>query len=289
MRFAGWANILNTSQEPLTVRRVTDNSPETPGTSDPRPDSGNNGSSEPEPDSGDTPTPDESGTREPELGWLRGLATRVKVQFEKDRRLLALSLLLGLVVLFGTGAVWYALSGNAPLVGTVMGAILLLTFPMWPLIKGKGGDDEKLWTPLMLLILPAAVLLVALIALAIWAYVNSRPVDLTHEFKLTPSGPFKEGMTVSAEAHVDHPKSRLFITFAAPQYDEAQPVCAASSRLEVSLASGVGMSKEQSGKADEEFVFEMGPNRKDILLAIRMTAEPNCELDLSVKSARVDE
>ncbi|MEU7576303.1 hypothetical protein AB0B50_01680 [Streptomyces sp. NPDC041068] len=39
----------------------------------------------------------------------------------------------------------------------------------------------------------------------------------------------------------------------------------------------------------EEFVFELGRDHKNTLLTLRMKAEPNCVLDLSVTSAHVDD
>ncbi|MFG3255431.1 hypothetical protein [Streptomyces sp. NPDC048172] len=225
--------------------------------------------------------------------WLVRAATRAQALLADSTWLLALTLLFNLVVVFATAAVWYARGGDITLVGAVLGALLVLSGGMLPLIKGRGqdGEDKPLWPPLMLLVVPVAVLAVALPSLAWSVYVNSCPVTLTQDFELSPSGPFREGKTVHATAHVDHPRSRLFITFAAPQHREADPVCAPSGRLRVTLASGSGSGHQaaQSGKAGEELAFSLGQDRKDIRLAVRMTAEPNCVLDLSVASARVDD
>ncbi|MFE0106796.1 hypothetical protein [Streptomyces sp. NPDC059009] len=252
---------------------MTDNFPVPPGAADPPPD--------PPPDPPDAPPP----------GRLVRAATRMRQLLSDNTGLLAVTFLTNLVVIFGTGAVWYARGGDTSLVGGVVGALLLLSSSMLSLIRGRGqADAEKpLWPPLMLLVVPVAVLAVGLPALGWSIYRDTRPVDLTHEFELTPSGPFEQGMTVIAKAHTGHPKSRLFITFAASEYDPESPVCAPSSRLHVALRSGPQRGGPQTGRPGEEFTFELGRNHQDIRLAVRMTAEPNCALDLSVASARVDD
>lgn len=218
-------------------------------------------------------------------------ATRVRRHLEDNTTLLALAFLVNLIVIFGTGAVWYAEGGAITLVGGVVGALLLLSGSMLPLIKGRGQDgvEKPLWPPLMLLVVPVAVLAVALPAWIVTEIRAARPVDLTHDFELDPPGPFEQGMTVTASAHTDQPKSRLFITFAASEYDPAGPVCVPSSKLSVTLRSGPEHDGPQSGRPGQEFTFDLGRNHKDIRLAVRMTAEPNCALDLSVASARVDD
>lgn len=215
----------------------------------------------------------------------------MRARFKDNTNLLALTLLIHLLVIFGVGAVWYALGGNGGVVGSVMGGLLALSVGTLSLIKGRGeGNTPKpLWPPLMLLVEPAAILIVALLALVGSVIWGSRPVDLTHDFALSPAGPFKEGMTVTATAHTAQAKPRLFVTFAAPEHDANAPVCAPSSRFEVRLVPSTGPNGDQTGKAGEQLVFELGENRKDIRLAVRMTAEPNCVLDLSVESARLDD
>ncbi|WP_189176653.1 hypothetical protein [Streptomyces lasiicapitis] len=208
-----------------------------------------------------------------------------------NTKLLALTFLANLIVIFGTGTVWYAEGGDITLVGGVVGALLLLGGAMLPLIRGRGQDgvEKPLWPPLMLLVVPVAVLAVALPAWIVTEVRAARPVDLTHEFELEPSGPFEQGMTVTASAHTDRPKPRLFITFAASEYDPATPVCVPSSRLSVTLRSGAKRDSAQSVRPGQELTFDLGRNHKDISLAVRMTAEPNCALDLTVDSARVDD
>ncbi|MEV0603871.1 hypothetical protein AB0I82_31845 [Streptomyces sp. NPDC050315] len=269
---------------------MTDNSPEQAGTSNTPPGvSDDPASGQPDNGSPDMPGPDQRRRKAPR--WLVRAATDAEEQLADNTKRLALTFLANLVVLLGTGAVWYARGGDITLVGSVVGALLVLSGGMLPLIKGNGQDSEEkpLWPPLMLLVVPTAVLAVALPALAASVWYGARPVDLTHEFELKPEGPFMQGMTVTASTHTDRTKPRLFITFAGSEYDQSAPVCAPSSRFTVALRSGAGRGDTQSGRSGKEFVFELGRNHEDIRLAVRMTAEPNCALLLSVASARVDD
>ncbi|MFJ9687988.1 hypothetical protein ACIRRX_20180 [Streptomyces bacillaris] len=217
------------------------------------------------------------------------LAVRVKAQFADSTRALALAFLFYLVVVFGTGVVWAVRGGELALVGAVVTALVLLCIGMLPLITGRQSDagEKPLWPPLMLLVVPTAVLAVALPSLIVSLFLGARAVDLTHDFELSSSELSKEGEPVTAEAETGRTKARLYITFDATESDPNRPVCAPASTLTVTPLWGTSAKDVRPG---EEADFRLGRNQKKIELKVQMSAgDDNCLLALKVAAARMDD
>ncbi|GHH91878.1 hypothetical protein GCM10017779_23350 [Streptomyces capillispiralis] len=199
-------------------------------------------------------------------------------------------LLTDLVAVLGAAAVWLALGGDPAVVGVTGGALLAFGAAMLPIIERQSPKDApQLWPPVVLVVIPLAVLAVGLPALAVWAFLESRPVDVTHRVRLEQAPPLVDGETVVATLHTDDPRSRLAITFDLAQSDSAAPVCAPGSELVVGLKAGAGTRHVQSGVPGTEFVFGLGRGMTDIELAVQLRAEQGCELNLSVASAHLDD
>ncbi|GHE81933.1 hypothetical protein GCM10018785_57490 [Streptomyces longispororuber] len=204
--------------------------------------------------------------------------------------MLALMILANLVVILGAGVLWYALGGDVTVVGVTAGALLAFAGAMLPLIRGRGqqGDGEPLWPPLILAVIPSAVLLVGLPALGVYWHLGSQSVDLTNDFSLKLNGPVEDRDVVTASAHADRAKSRLTVTFTVTEFDPASPVCAPTSTLTVTPQSRGARTTPQTRPSNETFTFDLGADRKDIRLTVAVRAERNCRLNLSVASARLD-
>ncbi|MFF5585962.1 hypothetical protein [Streptomyces hygroscopicus] len=230
--------------------------------------------------------PSDVGRRLP--AWLSGRAIRFRDALTDDR-LLALLILVDLVTLLASASVWLALGGDAGVVGVAAGALLAFVAAMLPLIRRRDAEGERpLWPPLVLVVIPLAILIVGLPAWGVWAYLDSRPVDMSHSFTLSPNRPLENGDTVVASAHTDDPRPRLTITFDLTQHNRADPLCTPGSKLAVTLPTGAGQGLRQKRPASEEFVFDLGEGKKEIKLNVELTAEQNCALDLSVVSAHLD-
>ncbi|MEV0689060.1 hypothetical protein [Streptomyces sp. NPDC050388] len=225
----------------------------------------------------------------PPSGWLRRAAERVRAALV-DTRGLVLMLVADLVTVLGAGAVWLALGGDPAVVAVTAGALLAFSTGMLPLIGRRNTDGEpSLWPPFVLVVIPLAVLAVGLPAWGTWAFLESRPVDVTHRFELDPDHPLVHGETVVASVRTDDPRPRLSVTFALVQHDPAAPMCAPGSELTVTLKSSAGKNQVRTGAAGTEFAFALGPGVTAIELSVRLGAEQGCELDLSVASAQLDD
>ncbi|MBL1113955.1 hypothetical protein JK364_16360 [Streptomyces sp. 110] len=221
--------------------------------------------------------------------WLSGRAVRFRDALTDDR-LLALLILVDLVTLLTSASIWLALGGDAGVVGVTAGALLAFVAAMLPLIRRRDAEGERpLWPPLILVVIPLAVLIVGLPAWGVWVYLDSRPVDMSHRFTLSPARPVENGDTVVASAHTDDPHPRLTIRFALTQHNLSDPTCTPGSKLTVTLPTGAGQDLPQTRAAGETFVLDLGEDMKDIRLTVRLIAEQNCALDLSVTSAHLDE
>ncbi|MEV8019303.1 hypothetical protein AB0O76_23760 [Streptomyces sp. NPDC086554] len=247
--------------------------------------------------SGDTPgdpsgdTSSRGTTRRAAPAWLSGVATSVKARLADNTSMLALMIFINLVVILAGAAIWYRLGGDPAVIGVVAGALLAFVAGMLSLIRARDKDTEELplYPPLMLAVVPLAVLVVGLTSWGAWAYLDSRPVQLTHEFSLEPEGPVERGRTVTASAHTDRPKPVLTITFSVSEYDPESPVCAPNTQLTVVPRSGTGRHRPQTKPAGEEFRFDLGDGVKDIRLSVEAAAERNCKLDLKIDSAQLDD
>ncbi|MEU5328922.1 hypothetical protein [Streptomyces parvus] len=217
------------------------------------------------------------------------LAVRVKAQFADSTKALALAFLFYLVVVFGTGVVWAVRGGELALVGAVVTALVLLCIGMLPLIRGRQSDtgENPLWPPLMLLVVPTAVLVVALPSLIVSLFLGARAVELTHDFTLSSSELSKEGEPVTAEAETGRTKARLYITFDATESDPNRPACAPASTFTLTPLWEASAKDVRPG---EEADFRLGRNQKKIELKVQMTAgDDNCLLALKVAAARMDD
>ncbi|MEU2683406.1 hypothetical protein ABZ654_05915 [Streptomyces hygroscopicus] len=218
--------------------------------------------------------------------WLSGRAIRFRDALTDDR-LLALLILVDLVTLLASASIWLALGGDAGVVGVTAGALLAFVAAMLPLIRHRDAEGERpLWPPLILVVIPLAILIVGLPAWGVWMYLDSRPVDI--RFTLSSDRPLENGDTVVASAHTDDPQPRLTITFGLTQHNRADPLCTPGSKLTVTLPTGAGQDLPQTRAAGERFVLDLGEGKKEIKLSVRLTAEQNCALDLSVVSAHLD-
>ncbi|TGB13184.1 hypothetical protein [Streptomyces sp. MZ04] len=239
--------------------------------------------------SGDTGSP--SATRRAAPAWLTGVATSVKARLADNTSMLALMIFINLVVILAGAAIWYRLGGDPTVIGVVAGALLAFVGGMLSLIRARTKDTEELplYPPLMLAVIPLAVLVVGLSSWAVWTYLESRPVQLADEFSLEPEGPVEGGKAVLASAHTDRTRPVLTITFSVSEYDPQSPVCAPNTQLTVALRPGTGRNRPQTKPAGEEFRFDLGEGVKDIRLSVEAAAERNCKLDLKIDSARLDD
>lgn len=233
---------------------------------------------------------DDSADTDPQPpGRLRRAAERVRAALT-DTRVLVLLLLADLVTVLGAGAIWLALGGEPTVVGVTAGALLAFGAAMLPLIGRRDADGAPpLWPPFVLVVIPLAVLSVGLPAWGTWAFLDSRPVDVTHSVELDASPPLVDGDTVVAAVRTDTPKPQLGIVFDVAPHDPAAPVCVPGSELTVTYKAGAGKSQVQTGTAGTEFTFALGRGMTDIKLSVLLHAEQGCELNLSVASAQLDD
>ncbi|GGW38074.1 hypothetical protein GCM10010340_14630 [Streptomyces griseoloalbus] len=222
-------------------------------------------------------------------GRLRSAALRVAEATAGTQGLVSL-LLIDLVAILGAAAVWLTLGGDPAVVGVTGGALLAFGAAMLPIIGRRSPQEApQLWPPVVLVVIPLAVLAVGLPALATWAFLESRPVDVTNRVRLDHTPPLVDGETVVATLHTDDPRPRLTIAFDVAPYDPAAPVCTPGTELTVGLKAGAGTKHVQSGVPGTEFVFALGRGMTDVELSVGLQGEQGCELDLSVASAHLDD
>ncbi|MFC8370473.1 hypothetical protein [Streptomyces sp. NPDC057238] len=233
--------------------------------------------------------PDSPGDDGPRPSWLRRAALRVR-DAAAGAWVITLLLLADLVTVLGAGAIWLTLGGDAAVVGVTAAALLAFAAAMLPLIGRRGPDGQPpLWPPFVLVVIPLAVLAVGLPAWGTWAFLDSRPVDVTHRVELDVAPPLVNGDTVHASLHTDDPKPRLTITFDVAPHDPAAPVCVPGTGLTVTSTAGAGKDQVRTGAPGTEFTFALGRGVTDIELSVLLDAEQGCEVDLSVASAHLDD
>lgn len=239
--------------------------------------------------SASTGTGHPGGDGSPRPPWLRRAALRVR-DAAAGAWAITLLLLADLVTVLGAGAIWLTLGGDPAVVGVTAAALLAFAAAMLPLIARRGPDGQPpLWPPFVLVVIPLAVLAVGLPAWGTWAFLESRPVDVTHRVKLAGAPPRVDGDTVLVSLRTADPKPRLTIAFDVTPHDPAAPVCVPGTKLTVTSKAGAEKDQVRTGVPGTEFTFALGRGVTDVKLSVLLDAEPGCEVNLSVASAHLDD
>lgn len=166
----------------------------------------------------------------------------------------------------------------APAILTSVGSIVLLVFALFSLVR----DTYSAWQMVAAL---AIVLVLLGAALLVWRQVElARPLTVTDAVRLKGAESMTHGSTATITLQAPAPRDRLLITFEATDLALGSP-CAPSSSVWITDGGEVG----QEARIGERTVVELDDADLSIRLNARMNTDTNCELDLRVREAVLDD
>lgn len=230
--------------------------------------------------------------------WSGEAARRLREKLRDDRVLLFWVVFLNCVVIIGSAAVLAWLVGDIAVAAATAACLLAFVGAMLPLtlIGDQNGASPRLWAPVSLMAVPAAVLLIGAAALVVRYHLGGEPLDVTHQVRLERAGGAPEAgeeepglrMADADEAVVTLPVrdsySRLRVTFRIADAAPDLPSCRPGSELTVESADLDGRSR-QKVSSEDPLELVLRPGRRTAELRMRLEAEEGCELRISVAEA----